>query len=39
VDEVSLQQLFELAQPLYQDDTTCLTALGPIEQSGLGNMK
>jgi len=35
VDEVSLQQLFELAQPLYRKESTCLTALGPIEESGL----
>ena len=36
VDGVSLQQLFELAQPLYRRDSTCLTALGPIGKSGLG---
>ena len=35
VDAVSLEQLFELAQPLYQPDTTCLTALGPVEAAGL----
>ena len=35
VDGVSLQQLFELAQPLYRQDSTCLTALGPIVESGL----
>jgi len=35
VDAVSLQQLFELAQPLYRQDSTCLTALGPIVESGL----
>ncbi len=35
VDAVSLEQLFELAQPLYQPETTCLTALGPVEAAGL----
>ncbi len=35
VDEVSLQQLFELAQPLYRKEATCFTALGPIQESGL----
>ncbi|MHC1758568.1 MAG: M16 family metallopeptidase [Negativicutes bacterium] len=38
VDGVSLQQLFELAQPLYRRDSTCLTALGPISKSGLGSL-
>ena len=35
VDAVSLEQLFELAQPLYQPETTCMTALGPVEAAGL----
>ena len=35
VDAVSLEQLFELAQPLYQPATTCMTALGPVEAAGL----
>jgi predicted Zn-dependent peptidase len=39
IDEVSLQQLFELAQPLFRQESTCLTALGPIEKSGLDSLK
>ena len=35
VDAVSLEQLFELAQPLYQPENTCMTALGPVEAAGL----
>lgn len=35
VDAVSLEQMFELAQPLYQPETTCMTALGPVEAAGL----
>ena len=35
VDAVSLEQLFELAQPLYQPETTCMTALGPVEAAGV----
>jgi predicted Zn-dependent peptidase len=35
VDAVSLEQLFELAQPLYKPESTCLTALGPVEAAGL----
>ena len=38
VDGVSLQQLFELSQPLYRRDSTCFTALGPISKSGLGSL-
>ena len=38
VDGVSLQQLFELAQPLYRRNSTCFTALGPISKSGLGSL-
>ena len=35
VDAVSLEQLFDLAQPLYQPENTCMTALGPVEAAGL----
>lgn len=35
VDAVMLQHLFDLAQPLFRHESTCLTALGPIGESGL----
>ena len=35
VDSVMLQHLFDLAQPLFRHESTCLTALGPIGESGL----
>ena len=35
VDAVMLQHLFDLAQPLFRHESTCMTALGPIGESGL----
>ncbi len=35
VDAVMLQHLFDLAQSLFRHESTCLTALGPIGESGL----
>jgi len=39
VDEVSLEQWFAMAQPLFRPESSCLTALGPIGHSGLEAMK
>ena len=39
VDEVTLKHLFDFAQPLFKQETTCLTALGPIRESGLDLLK
>ena len=35
VDAVMLQHLFDLAQLLFRHESTCMTALGPIGESGL----
>ena len=35
VEAVTQERLFELARPLYQQDTTCFTALGPVKKAGL----
>ena len=39
VDAVTLKHLFDFAQPLFKQETTCLTALGPIGESGLDLLK
>ena len=35
VEAVTMEQMFSMAQPLFQQDSTCFTALGPIQQAGL----
>ena len=35
VDTVTLDQVHEVAQPLFLEAATCITALGPISESGL----
>jgi len=38
VDAVTLEQVHEVAQPLFGEDSTCVTALGPVRESGLAEI-
>lgn len=38
VEAVTLEQMFAMAQPLYRPESTCLTALGPIEAARLTDL-
>ena len=35
VEAVTMEQMFSMAQPLFLKESTCFTALGPIQQAGL----
>jgi len=39
VDAVTLEQVHDVSKPLFQKESTCITALGPISESGLKDLK